>query len=452
MSNDKNIENFDSFLKDAFNSFEPTAPKGVFEALQSQIGVAGSSGAATGATTAAKAGAWGVGKIIVGAVAAIAVATTVYIAVPSETNTTTNQNTVAQTENATEDLTNPIPSTNNENATVLTNEVNTSSDNNTSSAEQAANENTEYAQIGGTPTNNSQDVQPNDITNNGGDNTPPKQNTGLPLDNNDKVDVDAPKESKTIVGIYLSDKQLCINDRLTVTIADNLSQYKYRVSFGDGSTIITALGKPTTHKYANSGKFKIIAKEISGKKETIEKWVDVKQTVASFAVENTDKATYKFINKSKNAVHYTWFFGDNTSATQEKSPIHTFKNFSPQSYKVKLVAMDNVGCLDSFSTYVKQNYTYEDKKPKMYNVFSPDADGLNDHYEIEISDEEKYHLLILDKSGNKVFESKDKNIKWDGRNMFTGNNCPAANYVVIFSYKIKGFEDRQEKKFVALVR
>lgn len=451
MSNDKNIENFDSFFEDAFNSFEPTAPQGVFEAIQSQVGVAGGSGAAVGTTTAAKVGAWGVGKIIIGAVAAIAVATTVYIAVPSETDATTktrNQTIIAQTENTSEDLTNSPLVT--ENTTATEAGIAIASDN-TNNSEQETSNNEEYAQIGGLQTNTSQGEQTSDVASNGGDDIPPTPNTGSPL-NNDNVEVDEPKGNKTIVGIYLSDKQLCANERLTVTIADDLTQHKYRVDFGDGSSRVTLKGKPTIHNYTTSGKYKVRAVALNGKKETIEQWVEVRDTKAQFEVVNTDNATFSFINKSKNAVHFTWFFGDESPISQEASPTHTFKNFTPKSYKVKLIAVDNVGCLDSFSTYVKQNYTYEDMKPKMYNVFSPGIDGRNDHFEIEINNEEKYHLIILDKSGNKVFESNDKNIKWDGRNMFTGSNCPAASYVAVFTYKIKGFEEQREKKFVALVR
>ncbi len=454
MSNNKNIENFDSFFKDAFNSFEPTPPKGVFEAIQSQVGAAGGSGAATGAGTVAKAGAWGVGKIIIGAVAAVAVATTIYIAASDNENTNKNEtsNTIVTTQpenKTTQNITDTKPAANTEANTNQTTDGENSSPVNVGAQDnQNDNGNANLSQAGIPSSSGTPNTQPNVA----GENVDGNTNPPSPRNDNSGVDVDAPKGNKAIVGIYLSDKQLCVNDRLTVTIADDLSKYQYRVSFGDGTTVITKIGKPTTHIYQNNGRFKVIAKEISGAKETIEQWVDVKKTKAAFEVQNTEKATFRFVNKSENAVYYTWFFGDNSAVTQETSPTHTFKSFSPKSYKVKLIAMDNVGCLDSFSTYVKQSYTYEDMKPKMYNVFSPGVDKRNDYYEIEINNEENYHLIVLDKSGNKVFESKDKNIMWDGRNMYTGEDCPAANYIVVFSYKIKGFEAKQEKKFVALMR
>lgn len=454
MSNDKNIENFDSFFQDAFNSFEPTPPQGVFEAIQSHVGVAGSSGAAAGVTTAAKAGAWGVGKIVIGAVAAIAIATTVYIAVPSEKaniSETNRPNAIVQTENTSEGLSNTPSITESTNSTEEALGALANDETDKSNSEDKVQNDVASAEIGGIQTSTSQDAQTNDVADNGGDETSPTQNSSLPT-NTDNVEVDEPKGNKTVVGIYLSDRHLCANERLTVTIADDLKQYKYRVDFGDGASSLTLKGKPTTHNYANSGKYKVKAVALNGNKETIEQWIEVRDTKAQFEVVNNNNATFNFINKSKNAVHFTWFFGDESQISQEVSPTHTFKSFTPKSYKVKLIAVDNVGCLDSFSTYVKQNYTYEDMKPKMYNVFSPGIDGRNDHFEIEINNEEKFHLIILDKSGNKIFESNDKNNKWDGRNMFTGNNCPAANYVAVFTYKIKGFKEQHEKKFVTLVR
>lgn len=449
MSNDKNIENFDSFFKDAFNSFEPTPPKGVFEAIQSQVGVAGGSGTAAGATTAAKVGAWGVGKIIVGAVAVIAVATTVYVATPSKGDInktpTVNEVGIAENKAITAQQTLKENANNSNNNVVGENDkedAKGSEQNNSSNASK--------------PTNG--DLTITDVQEENGTSAPENKaglditpQTNTPKDKNNEQK-DAPQNSKAIVGIYLSDKQLCANERLTVTIADDLSLNKYKVYFGDGTSTITQLGKPTTHNYTQGGKYKVVAIALNGKKETVEQWVVVKNTKAQFEAVSAGNATFKFINKSINGVHYTWFFGDETPISQEENPTHTYKNFKPKSYKVKLIAVDNIGCVDSFSTYLKQNYTYEDKKPKMYNVFSPGVDGKNDHFEIEINDEEKYHLMIFDKNGEKVFESRDKNIMWDGRNMNTGNNCPAANYVVMFSYKIKGFEEQQEKKFLALVR
>lgn len=457
MSNNKNIENFDSFFNEAFNNFEPTPPKGVFEAMQSQLGTAAGNSVATGAAT--KAGLWGAGKIIVGAVAALAIATTIYVAASSDTEkaeanniTTTEtveQNNTSKVEEASASQ-NSQQTVENDLITEGTSTANTSDN----SSKQINNNNSSTTQDN---TNIEASVSGEIVNSTTSKNESPKNSTDNNYGNNkDGLSSEEPSsnnKAKEIVRAYLSDKNLCANERLTVTIADNIADTKYKVDFGDGNTVITKIGKPTTHKYQNAGKYKVVATSLNNKKVTEEQWVEVSKVEAKFEAKLVEKATFNFNNQSINAKHFNWFFGDkNREASQLKSPIYTFKSFEPSTYKVKLIAMNDFGCLDSFSTYVKQNYTYEDEKPKMYNVFSPGVDGKNDHYKIEITNEQKYHLIILDKKGDKVFESYDKNKMWDGRNMFTGNDCPAANYIVVFSYKINGFEERQEKKFVTLVR
>lgn len=458
MSSDKNIENFDSFFQEAFNSFEPQPPQGVFEAVQSQIGSAGAGGAggASGAGSLGNAGAWGLGKIIIGVFAAATVATTVYLTTSDDNANTQNQ--TAQTAGIEQKGNTALENTiENGNADAENTDADLSADDDVTNASTDKAGKTVGSSVS---TNSSTPLSP--LNNSGTSPETPNAESSVvsgvnsknktQQENNGGTDVPDPKQQKAVVGMYLSDKQLCANERLTITIADDLSKTGYKVDFGDGVQAFTKIGTPTIHKYSKGGTYKIVATATDNTKETKEQIVRVNSVNAEFATENIEDGTYRFTNKSKNAVHFNWFFGDRAEASQEESPVHTFKNFEPKEYKVKLIAIDNMGCLDSFSTRIKQNYTYENLKPKMYNVFSPGIDGRNDNFEIEIENEEKYHLTILDKNGAKVFESSDKNITWNGRNMYTGEDCPAANYAVVFLYKIKGFEEQRVQRYVTLVR
>jgi gliding motility-associated-like protein len=62
------------------------------------------------------------------------------------------------------------------------------------------------------------------------------------------------------------------------------------------------------------------------------------------------------------------------------------------------------------------------------NVFTPDGDGLNDYFIIEVENEKAFVLQIFDESGKKVFESTDKNKYWDGKNMYNGEACKKGYY------------------------
>ncbi len=74
------------------------------------------------------------------------------------------------------------------------------------------------------------------------------------------------------------------------------------------------------------------------------------------------------------------------------------------------------------------------------NAFTPNGDGLNDEFKPvgNVNILSKYELLIYDRWGNKVFESKDPNIGWNGIN---GNiKYPEGNYVfkVFYDLEIDG--------------
>ncbi|HYG16511.1 MAG TPA: PKD domain-containing protein, partial [Bacteroidia bacterium] len=257
---------------------------------------------------------------------------------------------------------------------------------------------------------------------------------------------------KTTVALYVSDSKLCVKEDVTITLADDISKYTYRVNFGDGTSALTAKGKQIRHKYSKGGIYKITATDITGTREATEQTVEVSKVKAGFIVENVEKAIFKFTNTSEGATQYSWFFGDGKEGSNMASPVYAYTSLDAAEYKVKLIAISENGCVDSFSQRVKQTYTYEDVKPIIPNVFSPNGDGINDRYDIGIRNEELYHLEILDRSGNKVFESFSKENTWDGKNIFTGEECPADAYMMVFVYKIKGFEEKRVTGAVSIKR
>lgn len=78
-------------------------------------------------------------------------------------------------------------------------------------------------------------------------------------------------------------------------------------------------------------------------------------------------------------------------------------------------------------------------------VITPNGDGKNDRFVIPIENEQRYFLTIMDKNGNKVFESNDKNLNWDGRDYKSGLMCTPGTYFMIFRYQLKGMQTEQTK-------
>ena len=83
---------------------------------------------------------------------------------------------------------------------------------------------------------------------------------------------------------------------------------------------------------------------------------------------------------------------------------------------------------------------------KIHNAFSPNGDGINDTWTIENLDKmESYTIQIVDRYGNKVFESQNKNnVVWDGKS--NGRALPTGTYwynVVWFDALTQKSEQRQ---------
>jgi gliding motility-associated-like protein len=65
------------------------------------------------------------------------------------------------------------------------------------------------------------------------------------------------------------------------------------------------------------------------------------------------------------------------------------------------------------------------------NVFTPNADGVNDTFEIYYSGSKTYQLYIYNRWGEEVFESKDKTKHWNGR-INAGNASEGTYFYLLY--------------------
>jgi gliding motility-associated-like protein len=62
----------------------------------------------------------------------------------------------------------------------------------------------------------------------------------------------------------------------------------------------------------------------------------------------------------------------------------------------------------------EENPVIKSKVTKFPDVFTPNGDGANDFYSIEIQNINNFRVMIMDVNNKIVFESTDPNFKWDG--------------------------------------
>lgn len=148
-----------------------------------------------------------------------------------------------------------------------------------------------------------------------------------------------------------------------------------------------------------------------------------------------------FNNTSTNATNVHWDFGDNSSSIEE-TPIHLFNVATGQNYLVELIVSNDLGCSDSTSILI----VYEEELIYFVpNSFTPDDDEHNPVFLPilnDVVDSYNYQLLIFNRWGSVVFESKSIGDGWDGT--FDGKPVQDGVYIWKLVFKMKNNDDVHE--------
>jgi gliding motility-associated-like protein len=82
------------------------------------------------------------------------------------------------------------------------------------------------------------------------------------------------------------------------------------------------------------------------------------------------------------------------------------------------------------------------------NVFTPNADGINDPYRVLICGAEQFQLSIFDRTGRRLFSTSDPESGWDGR--IHGKNAPEGMYIAKLRYRFYGHPEQEKTTTVWL--
>lgn len=285
------------------------------------------------------------------------------------------------------------------------------------------------------------------------------------------------------VKLKVDRNKICPGD--VVNLTGQVKPYKrysnYRWHFGQnpGDTLITT-DTFRTQRYPKEGKYTIkfmgdkstfpTTEKICAAEDSVK--IEVFNVVADFDIDSTREPIFCFNNKSTGSTKHQWgIYGKKDVMAVNPASARGFKididSLQPDAsnpqvcrdyrdslgeYWVCLEAINDIGCRDTICKKLVNNFESGIKPP---NVFSPnngadgfqglDGEGLkgNDVFNIEIKGEEKYDLVIYDRWGVKVFESKDKMNDWNGKVKNTGADCPDGTYYYILKYRYKG-KDKDE--------
>lgn len=180
------------------------------------------------------------------------------------------------------------------------------------------------------------------------------------------------------------------------------------------------------------------------------------QPIASFSADafvlDVSDTKVNFTNTSSNATSYSWDFGDDSPTSNSLHATHDFPSHTHGEYEVVLTVSNQIGCSDTamfMITVLAPDPVYE-----IPNVFTPNADGMNDLFElINPSDIGKVEIQIFNRWGNLVYESKDDdNFSWNGKANNSGGNCADGVYFYKLKVVAMNGKENNEHGYVHLVR
>ena len=191
---------------------------------------------------------------------------------------------------------------------------------------------------------------------------------------------------------------------------------------GDDGNVLADCG-PVSNTYNSAGLYDVTLTVTSDQgcigTDTYSNYIEVvpyPQASFSFAPNELTilDTEVDFTNSSLYADSYTWSFGDQSAASSEENPTHTFPDASGGSYTVTLQAHSNAGCYDQVTAVITIDDVLLYYVP---NTFTPDGNSINNEFFPVFTagyDLYDYHLTIFNRWGEIIFESYNPGVGWDG--------------------------------------
>ncbi|MFM2135355.1 MAG: hypothetical protein RL021_755 [Bacteroidota bacterium] len=198
-----------------------------------------------------------------------------------------------------------------------------------------------------------------------------------------------------------------------------ISGLGYAWDFGDGSPV-SQLSQPV-HCFSDSGSYDITLGLTSMDGCQTDTVINGFVTVSSAPSADFNRAPDEisellpvvvFTDRSTgDPAYWYWDFGDGSTST-EQDPVHQFPSDTAGRYNVLLVTATIYGCVDSVVLPVDVR-----AETSLYfpNSFTPNGDGTNDFFFGYGRGIKEYHLMIFDRWGDLIWETRNLHEGWDGR-------------------------------------
>jgi gliding motility-associated-like protein len=132
------------------------------------------------------------------------------------------------------------------------------------------------------------------------------------------------------------------------------------------------------------------------------------------------------------------------------------RKYPPGTHWVCLEVTDGAGCADTVckSFVVPPPVVKRDSLIEIANVFTPSepGDGFNDEFRVPCVGCSAFDIQIYNRWGEKVFQSKDAAVSWNGRVDNKGPKLPSGTYVYTLKYALGSAPIKTLNGTVTLIR
>lgn len=429
MKNNKDhIENFEDLFKETLNKSQITPPPGVWEGLSAGLS---STSISTTAAAASKLGL--LGKIVIGTTAAIG-SYIGYQAINSNKVTMEQESIFSEDSNLSLDNSpsTKAHATNSDSSDIAFYE----DQENGNFTDKTSNKNS---------LNNELDLSANDSR------TKNLFNNEL---NNGEISEDANQslndilidQNKVFVGkkmeINIIKNPKCVGDTLKVLSSEKKTSWLINGKMeGEGQEL--------NHIFTTKGIFRIEA-QLGSEKESMK--IDIKDNpTLAINIQQIENKSHFIELLPKTYTEITWVINGEKYFSSE-----VLRDFNPNTtYNITAIGTHICGDFKIDKNYNwKQSKTYEDPNYEITipNVFTPNNDGLNDIYKVEIPQVEFFVMKIFDKQGNNLlFETTNPRIGWNGIDE-NGKEYNEGEYIVQLKYKQKNNKMIYKNYKITLIR
>lgn len=232
----------------------------------------------------------------------------------------------------------------------------------------------------------------------------------------------------------------------SVSTSGSITEWNWNL--GDGSF---SDEQNPSHQYSGDSSYSVtlVVYSAFGCSDTINQAITLTEDpIANFNYNLSDpnftQLEFQFNNTSVNASDYYWSFGglDNSTLT---NPLFTFPS-GDGTYTIVLIASSGT-CSDTATSTItiKDPLTYH-----IPNIFTPDADGINDVFTINTHGATDVEATIINRWGEQVTVLSGITSQWDG----SINGEPASEGIYFVKYTITDTKaiETTGQSFVYLIR